>query len=362
MQQAGPSGRHPRRWTRWLVVLAALGVATVAGAELYFRTAHYEVLKNMSYPLVYEPDPVIGYRYTPGAEGRLCLPSICKHVKINEEGYLGPNFTRIPKPGVFRIAIVGSSQATGLWMDGTRSFSDGFQQRLDAAGYPVEVVNLSIDGRSRDRSMAKQIRHEVMDYQPKLVLFFVNLPMATADVERQNYRGFVISYHTPVGEAAAKRDVDEILAARWPIAVYETSYIARAAARYYFARHAQRRASLMRSYVMKRVHIPVGGEVGLYYLGVSIKALQGLQEFVAEKGGRLVLMSYTGFGGLKPMTDKAGLTRVALHMQAGPEFRHEHDGHFNQAGHDQIAELLFDYLVESGQLPRPRGRRAATGG
>ena len=131
---------------RGLVALVVVSVVGVAAAEAYFRFAHYEVLKNMSYPLLYEPDALLGYRYTPGAESRICQPSICKDVRVNENGYFGPSFTREPAPGVFRIAIVDSSQATGLWMDGTQSFAIQLQGLLDEAGHHSEVLNFSIDG------------------------------------------------------------------------------------------------------------------------------------------------------------------------------------------------------------------------
>ena len=76
------------------LILSALAitVCTVFATEAFLRMMYWEQLKTRSYPLIYQLDPEVGYRYIPGIEGKICIPSICKTFSINKNGFYGPDF------------------------------------------------------------------------------------------------------------------------------------------------------------------------------------------------------------------------------------------------------------------------------
>ena len=139
--------RKVRTFLKFFVLSIFLLVLLV---EVVLRIAYHEQLKTRTYPQIYTPDSEIGYRYIPNRDASINMPSISKDFKTNNQGFYGPDFQDQKENGVFRIAVVGSSQATGIWLDGQESFSMKLQQLLREKGYPIEVINLSIDGRLRD--------------------------------------------------------------------------------------------------------------------------------------------------------------------------------------------------------------------
>ena len=81
----------PGKW-RWLRarllrIGGVLVVILLFSGEVALRLIYYEQLKTRTYPLIYQPDERVGYRYVPGIEGKICIPSICKEFSINQTGF-----------------------------------------------------------------------------------------------------------------------------------------------------------------------------------------------------------------------------------------------------------------------------------
>ncbi len=256
-------------------------LALILVGEIIFRTFYFELLKTREYPQIYRPDARVNYRYIPGKDARICVPSICKEFKINKNGFYGPPFELKKKQGVFRIAIADSSQTTGIWLDADENFAMKLQRLFDQEGYRVEVMNFSTDGKYRDVSNIRIVRDTVMRYSPDLVLLTTSMPLLHMNIRREVYKGYVLMYEGgefayPVEHILAR--VDSILEQRALIALYEASFIVRAACRYYMDRFPYTASEqLLRLFVRKKYDMRTTIRYTAYSVDESVQMLKTLR-------------------------------------------------------------------------------------
>ncbi len=366
------SASLPRRPGRWRARVSWFLLATLLAfllAEAALRLCFFEQLKINKLPLIYMPDRTLGYRYIPNADGEISVPSISKRVRINANGYYGPGFSLHKKEGVFRIAVVGSSNESGIWMDGTRTFEMELQRLFREAGRKVEVLNCGMDGNARALANLRMITGDVLRYAPDLVLLNVDIPIAMGVIQREMYRGYIHapgSSDTPEERMDQTRreihayidDLEDMAVTR----IYDVSFVVRAVHRLLrrmpgssggsMLEHDNLLRSLER-YKTKRVRL-------LYSLGMlsvedSIKRIQRTQEAVEQSGGELVLFWYWDEAqmelhatGLEEQLRSADVPYILLRMPRDRALVHEHDGHYSERGHAVIAERLFNELQRRG--------------
>jgi hypothetical protein len=87
---------------------------------------------------------------------------------VNKLGYWGRDFHHAPRPGVFRLAVLGDELA----LSGT-SATNCFAQ-LEHSLPGVEVYNFAIP-QAGPREYAAQLRREVLDYRPDLIVVLVSI-------------------------------------------------------------------------------------------------------------------------------------------------------------------------------------------
>src|SRR5689334_4614077 len=107
-----PALRIRRPW-RLFVIITLLTAPVVA--EIVTRVRYGRYLRDRAFPLIYQPDPELGYRYKPSSAGLLCIPNLCRKVEINANGYVGPPFSEKKRPGDYRIVVISHSDGTGIW-------------------------------------------------------------------------------------------------------------------------------------------------------------------------------------------------------------------------------------------------------
>ncbi len=66
--------------------------------------------------------------------------------RVNAEGFRERDFDREPKPGIYRIAVIGDSFAYGQGILETQRFSNLIEDDLNAGGVGYEVLNFGIPG------------------------------------------------------------------------------------------------------------------------------------------------------------------------------------------------------------------------
>jgi len=114
------------------------------------------------------------------ATGRLELVPNLRYIthngdefSINSNGFLGPEFSRTKRSGVYRIFAVGDSCTfgNGIWK---KAYPALLQELLNADPSPreFEVINAGIEG--YNSSFAKErVQDTILSYQPDLVMLYI---------------------------------------------------------------------------------------------------------------------------------------------------------------------------------------------
>ena len=346
-----------RSQTRWLWRALAAGLLLIAAAELVLRIQYREQLKIGAYPLVYELDPHLGYGYRPGAVSWISVPSISKEVRINANGFHGPEFERAKGEGVFRVAVVGSSNETGIWMDGDRPYTQILQELYRRDGRRIEVLNFAVDGQYRDLANLRLIEAHALEYDPDLVLLHVALRILDDVLYRESYRGYV---YEPGHSGHSEEDVQRVrrqaqryldrLESRALLPLYDASYVVRAVHRRFFTPEVDfiidfNERSLGRDLeIYRRKRLEIGHVRKQISQDESLSLVVQTQAAVERAGARLYVFLYDANPEVQEEFARYGLPCLALDLPLDRSLVHEHDGHYNQEGHEVIARRFLELL------------------
>jgi len=348
-----------------ILLFSILGVLfAAAAAEIFLRIRFHELLWMRVYPQLYVPDTDLGYRYRPETEAEIRIPGIHRRFRTNNRGFASDHdFVREKEPGTFRIALVGTSNTTGIWMNGQQSnYAEMLQERLCASGRKVEILNFGIDGRYRAVHEIRILETDVTEYDPDLVLIDVDLPFVHGIFMRDVYRTYVMIYNP---EELYSRQwceywIDKVARHTFLITLYRASFIVRALARIYMNRVNSTNSWLVRIFVENRIQAP---DVVLlpYSIKRSIETLQTVRENFAARGTELVVFQYFPSLYYQQVTSKYGIPYIELNVPPIPQFVHDLDGHYRHSGHVEIARQFEIALTNSGMLGAEKKQMAAVG-
>jgi hypothetical protein len=329
-------------------------------AELLLRVSFDDRLRSGRQPDIYVPDDIFGYRYRPGATSSICIPGVCHPVAVNAAGLIGPHTAKQRTASTYRIAFVGSCEATGIWMNSGRPHPEHLERLLQRDGFDVEVYNFSIDGLFLDYERVLITREVVPEFAPDLVVLETNfLPFVQTHQRREMYRGYVLAWGAdiPTAHDDARQQVDFIESHQWLIGWYERSYVPRALLRWSANHLTDWRRPYLRAFGNKRW----SGQARPEPLSTkaSLALLLETQALLARQGTELVQ-----FGSLiHPTAVARGLHYVDVRFPNEPAFENHFDGHLNERGQLVVAEQLHaalrPYLVahelEHRRPPPPHG-------
>jgi len=223
-----------RSGRRRLFAAAALGLGVLAAlalCEAALRLAPPERLDRIRYPCIYTPDPVLGYRYVPGASGRVAGHfEIDNPVRMNSLGFYDdePLPADEARP---RVLALGDSFTAAMNVPRDATWTAVLERELRRRGLPrADVVNLGLDGTGTDVHLELARRHLPRLGADVIVLaFFANDvgDVIRGRVYRECYRGYVLSYPTEAQGAELRARVDAHLARplrRW---IHDASYLVR---------------------------------------------------------------------------------------------------------------------------------------
>lgn len=349
-----------------LLLLVSAALLCVVAAEVYLRIRYRRLLWINVYPQVYVPDDALGYRYRPNAEGEIRIAGIHRRFRTNSRGFNAREFAPDKPEGTYRIAIIGPSNTTGIWMDGEgRNFSQMLEEKFAAVGRSVEVMNFGIDGRYRSVHELRLLDTDVAGFHPDLVMLDVELPFVYGEFRRDVYRNHVMIYDAESNESRlwCELTVDYALKHTTLIRLYRLSYIVRAVARYYMNRYRTGFATAIRVFVENRIQAP---DIRLmpYSLKRSVEHLKAAERRLAERGTRMLLFQYYPNQYFRHVAARYELPYMELDVPPIPQYVHDLDGHYRHAGHVAVAEQMHQYLVWSGLLdaaaPEPAAAPAST--
>lgn len=174
-------------WGKKLLFTGAIFILLGLATELLL------VLFGISFPLLYRPDEHCATRLKSHLdvlyveEGRAL-------VRTNAAGFRDVERQQDKPPGVLRIAVVGDSFTEAIQVPREKSYSYRLERMLDERGYRVQVLNFGVSGFGTAQEL-EMLRHEVLAYQPDLVILQVFPGNDIADNSRQLNPGQIKPYY-----------------------------------------------------------------------------------------------------------------------------------------------------------------------
>ena len=175
------------------LVVVAVVVALVL-AELVVRLA------GVSYTPYVRAHPVLGMAHIPGAKSNR-QNNGRPWIEINSDGWRGPEVSLAAAPGTFRIALLGDSYIEAFDVPFEKTAGELLERRLSALrGTPVEVLNFGHGGYGTAQELLT-LQHEVWKYSPDLVLLAVTTGNDISDNSRPLKRLDYIPYYVLQGDS-----------------------------------------------------------------------------------------------------------------------------------------------------------------
>jgi lysophospholipase L1-like esterase len=137
-------------------------------------------------------------------------------VRTNSFSLRGPEYTRTPPPGVFRIAIGGDSFTMGLGVDEADTYPAQLERLLadDGRPPPVQVINAGLSGININNAVGR-LGQAAELYHPHLLV----LGFTSNDIEGRHYRKLASGAVDAAIDAARwrfKRSQSHLLRRLWP--------------------------------------------------------------------------------------------------------------------------------------------------
>lgn len=339
-----------------LKYLTFVFLIVLLGCEIYLRIFKAENMVLHQYPKIYrfDPDPNIGYRGVPNIEGYIRRPSIDKHFRLNNFGFYGPDFSSEHPDSVFRIIIVGSSTAQGMWANQKESFATLLNDTFKKKHFNVEVINCAISGASRGVQNIKTAIGIATKFKPNLILYELGVPLITINYSRDNYNGYSTQFtgnnleEFKHSKFVAEKKVDIVKSHRLINELADYSFVIR----FLYRKSSNSWGTILNCW---KVYAENSAEAWLYYaighydMEQSLNKMNVFSEALARLDCKLLTFEY----GPSSLDDTYGLkfSNIGLNVPLyKEEYRHELDAHPNLEGDRLIADGLFKFL-KNGYIP-----------
>lgn len=147
----------------------------VAVAGILAALAIFEVglrIANRRFPYFYCYDRYRGWGLKPGISGIYNREGTA-FVKINRDGFRGPEASKQKPPNTFRVAVIGDSYAEAMQVPYGETFCAVMQRHLaecpELSGKDVQVMNFGVDGYGTAQELLT-LRRQVWTYSPDAVV------------------------------------------------------------------------------------------------------------------------------------------------------------------------------------------------
>ncbi len=281
------------------------------------------------------------------------------YYRTNSAGFRGREYSKLPAPEVFRIAIAGDSFTMGQGVLEEQAYPHLLEQRLnvDAGGTRYEVLNLGIGGLNIDR-VGERLERVGLRFQPDLIVYGCTWNDIRNEFYRESMGKHPLEEQFEVYQRYADspsyllrtfwprwKSFEELLFAKPGTMVFEVldNYFDNPAAWQTFERGLDRFATIQQK---RDVPVVVFVHTSLAYLTVfhPFRKVYAAIEGAAEQRGLGTIQSFEAFRGRSP---------ESLWLSA-------FDSHPNAVGHQLLAEALYEglrpYLPEAQpeRVPPPK--------
>jgi lysophospholipase L1-like esterase len=211
-------------WARVALLLASCAIALGLG-ELALRMLRPQAVRLVEYPCIYEDEGSLGYRYRPGATGRIAGNW---EIRINSLGFHDAEPLADAGP---RVVAVGDSFTAALGVLRSQNWVAVLERALQERVSPrADVVSLGIDGTGTDVHV-DLLKRWLPELRPQVVIlaFYANDvgDVLNGRFRRECYRGWVLSYPDDAWRATLRARVDAHLERRTARWLFDHSYLFR---------------------------------------------------------------------------------------------------------------------------------------
>lgn len=112
------------------------------------------------------PDPLLAFELTPSIRNR--------YIRINSDGFRGPDYSMELSAGTRRIAMLGDSETFGFTMAEEATLPGKLQLTLNSSsGERYEVLNFGVPGYNSIQE-SRMLETKVFKYKPSIVMLYYN--------------------------------------------------------------------------------------------------------------------------------------------------------------------------------------------
>jgi hypothetical protein len=159
---------------KWLGIVALIAF----GFGLALSLADVGVrLANWWFPYFYCYDDYRGWGLNPGAHGWYRREGVA-YVRINRNGFRGPDYPERKPPGTFRVAVLGDSYVEAIQVPEDKTLTMVIGRELGQCpvlkGKRVEAMNFGVDGYGTAQELIT-LRRKVWQYAPDAVVLAIFL-------------------------------------------------------------------------------------------------------------------------------------------------------------------------------------------
>jgi hypothetical protein len=119
-------------------------------------------------PLVWEPDPVLGWRHVKNARRHFVVEGDGLIV-INSDGHRDRERSLAAPEGTFRIAVFGDSMTEGMQVQPDETYTSVLESRYQSENRPIEVLNFAVNAYGTIQELLS-FRQQVGRYNPDLLV------------------------------------------------------------------------------------------------------------------------------------------------------------------------------------------------
>jgi hypothetical protein len=332
---------------RYIFLVVVLLILLTESVLRIFYSEKYAVAYR---PTVYRSLPIVNYGYVPDT----CFSLFGKKHYINKQGFIGNDFGQ-KTTDTFRIAIVGASSVAGtINLTAYYSFCPMLQEKFTETNTKVEVLNCGIDGGGRSLELFKSINHQVVKFQPDIILLEYALPFETWGLVRENYNGYIVGYphHDQDGKRRVKKMIDKLNSYKLGIDLLYNSYIMRVMIRYYFKK-SEFKTKLSHYIELYEAKMLLLGDFNniVCTMDESVDMLHSLKNELTEKNIKLFLFQYGRNNNVVQTAKENNLPLISLGMTFESTDYFPNDGHWNKIGNRKIAARFYEIITKYGLIP-----------
>jgi len=192
------------------------------------RTAFREDLVIRNPELEWVNDSLAGPLPKPGDKFTLVEPYLRTEVTVNQFGFYDDEMRLSRRNDVYRIAIVGGDEETGI-LSNDISYISLCDRLFEGRGDSIECLNFSINGFFRDNARVAIASEKIPKFNPDMVVLKVNNPLTYCDEVKEEYKGYLLRYVG--GDDNCRRElcgvIDEINEAKISTKLWDMSYLFR---------------------------------------------------------------------------------------------------------------------------------------